>query len=302
MNQHLLDIESLSGARIKALLERADQLAEGDPPRQCSGTVANLFFEPSTRTRVSFQIAARRLGLEVVNIDHSASSTRKGESLEDTAQTLAAMDVETIVLRHPEEHAPLRLAAMAPGTKIQVVNAGDGCHAHPSQALLDALTLRRAGFALEGLKIVLIGDIAHSRVARSDIALFARLGAGEIRIAGPAEFMPAPGLFPEAARFDRLEPALDGVDAIVCLRIQRERIEQGGYSDGAAFHRQWGVSTERLDALSPEVRILHPGPVNRGIELAGELINDRRSLIVQQVRNGVYLRTALFEQLHAVDG
>lgn len=297
MTRHLLDIASLDRADIESLLGRTLELADGAPCRARAGSVANLFFEPSTRTRVSFQMAARRLGLDVVNIEHQASSASKGESLIDTANTLAAMGVAALVLRHPDDGAAAGLAGGLGADGLSVVNAGDGQHAHPSQALLDAATLASAGFSWRGLRLALIGDIRHSRVARSDIALFARLGAAEIRIAGPQEFMPEAGDLPEATRVDNIDAAIAGVDAVICLRIQRERMAATGYPDGAAFHRRWGLNAARLQAMPEHARILHPGPVNRGVELAGDLADSPRALILEQVRIGVHLRTALFEWL-----
>jgi len=300
MTRHLLDIDSLGLGDIEHLLARTGELAGGAPCRARAGTVANLFFEPSTRTRVSFEMAARRLGLDVINIEHQASSASKGESLIDTGNTLAAMGIATLVVRHPDDGAA---AALATGLDegIAIVNAGDGQHAHPSQALLDAATLASAGLGGRGLKLALIGDIRHSRVARSDIALFKRLGAAEIRIAGPEEFMPGTDELPEATRINDIDAALVGVDAVICLRIQRERIAATGYPDGAAFHRRWGLTAPRLKAMPEHARILHPGPVNRDVEIAGELIDSPRALILEQVRVGVYLRTAVFEWLLGAD-
>lgn len=298
---HLVDVGTLSDATIHRLLKRTAELLDGAAPMTVQGTVANLFFEPSTRTRVSFELAARRVGLEVVNIDHSSSSATKGETLEDTARTLAAMGVGLIVVRHPEDGAAERLARLADtlpaDQRFVVINAGDGCRGHPTQALLDAATLSRAGLVPSGLKIALIGDLRHSRVARSDVELLARLGAAEIRIAGPAEFMPGAGEFGPARRFASIDEAIAGVDAVICLRIQRERIRAGGYSDGDAFHRAWGLTPERLAALPDHARVLHPGPVNRGVELDSAVADDPRALILDQVRTGVHLRTAVFELL-----
>jgi len=300
MTRHLLDIDSLRQDDIEYLLARAGELAGGAPCRVRAGTVANLFFEPSTRTRVSFEMAARKLGLDVINIEHRASSASKGESLIDTGNTLSAMGIAALVLRHPDDGAA---AALATGLEdgIAVVNAGDGQHAHPSQALLDAATLASAGLSGAGLRLALIGDIRHSRVARSDIALFKRLGAAEIRIAGPQEFMPDSGELAEARRVGDIDAALADVDAVICLRIQRERIAATGYPDGATFHRRWGLTRARLKVMPEHARILHPGPVNRDVELAGELIDSPRALILEQVRIGVYLRTALFEWLLGAD-
>lgn len=297
MTRHLLDIEQLTRSDITGLLERAGALAAGAGCEKRTGTVANLFLEPSTRTRVSFQMAARRLGLDVINIEQQHSSASKGESLVDTARTLAAMGVSAIVIRHPDDFAASALASALAGTNVGIVNAGDGQHAHPSQALLDAATLAHAGLAWSGLKLAIVGDIRHSRVARSDIALLSRLGAAEIRIAGPEEFMPDAGELPEALRMPDIDAALDGVDALICLRIQRERMNASGIPDGAAFHARWGLTAQRLAAMPPHARFLHPGPVNRDVEVADALVDSPRSLILEQVRIGVHLRTALFEWL-----
>ena len=297
MTRHLLDIEHLDRIDIMSLLARTGELAAGAACGKRVGEVANLFLEPSTRTRVSFQIAARRLGLDVVNIEQRHSSASKGESLVDTARTLAAMGVRAIVLRHPENFIAADLASALVDGDVGIVNAGDGQHAHPSQALLDAATLAHAGFEWSGLKLAVIGDIRHTRVARSDIALLSRLGAAEIRIAGPEEFMPDAGELPEAMRMSEIEAALDGVDAVICLRIQRERMAASGYPDGAAFHARWGLTAERLAAMPDHARFLHPGPVNRDVEIADALVDSPRSLILEQVRIGVHLRTALFEWL-----
>lgn len=297
MTRHLLDIARLSEVEILAMLTRTGELAAGAACGRRIGAVANLFLEPSTRTRVSFQIAARRLGLDVINIEQQHSAARKGESLVDTARTLAAMGVRAIVVRHPDDFAATRLAAALAADKVGIVNAGDGQHAHPSQALLDAATLAHAGLKWSGLKLAIIGDIRHSRVARSDIELLSRLGAAEIRIAGPKAFMPDAGELPQAARMSDIESALDGVDAVICLRIQRERMAASGHPDGEAFHARWGLTAERLAGMPMHARFLHPGPVNRDIEIADALLDSPRSLILDQIRIGVQLRTALFEWL-----
>lgn len=297
MTRHLLDIEHLKKADIRSLLARTGELAAGEACGKRIGAVANLFLEPSTRTRVSFQMAARRLGLDVINIEQQHSSASKGESLADTGRTLGAMGVQAIVLRHPEDFAAAGLASALAGGNVAIVNAGDGQHAHPSQALLDAATLAHAGFEWSGLKLAIVGDIRHSRVARSDIALFSRLGVAEMRIAGPEEFMPDTSELPEAIRVPDIDTAVDGIDAVICLRIQRERMAASGHPDGPAFHARWGLTADRLAAMPAHARILHPGPVNRGVEIADALVDSPRSLILEQVRIGVHLRTALFEWL-----
>lgn len=298
MSRHLLDIEHFDRSELEAIIERGVELSAGAACRARSGTVANLFFEPSTRTRVSFEMAARRLGLEVVNIDHSKSSTSKGESLADTGRTLAAMGIDAIVLRHPEDHAAAGLAASLDGLPTGVINAGDGQHAHPSQALLDAVSLRIAGFDdWSRLRVAIVGDIRHSRVARSDAALFERLGVSELRLVGPAAFLPDDEEMAGATRYADLDRALDGADVVICLRIQRERIGSSGYPDGPSFHDEWGLTEARLARMPPHARILHPGPVNRDVEISAALVEAPQSLILQQVRAGIHLRTALFEWL-----
>ncbi|MDT8409717.1 MAG: aspartate carbamoyltransferase catalytic subunit [Wenzhouxiangellaceae bacterium] len=294
---HLLDIRQLDDSAIEQLLARSAELSSGAACHRRSGTIANLFCEPSTRTRVSFEMAARRLGLEVVNIDQAASSVSKGESLTDMARTLAAMGIGAIVLRHPDDFAAERLAATLPANGPAIINAGDGIHAHPSQALLDAATLAESGVDFAQMKVAIVGDLRHSRVARSDIELFSRLGVAEIRIAGPASLLPEPHPWPQVTRMNNLDAAIDGVDIIICLRIQRERIDAQAYPDGEAFHRDWGLTEQRAARLPEHVRILHPGPVNRGIEIADQVADSPRSLILEQVRIGVHLRTALFEWL-----
>lgn len=297
MSRHLLDIESLDPARIRQLIDRARELAAGAAPTRRHGTVANLFLEPSTRTRVSFELAARRLGLDVVNIEHASSSSSKGESLADTARTLAAMGVAVIVLRHPQDGAAADLALELGPTGPAIVNAGDGKNAHPSQALLDAAVLEAHGIDWPTARIAILGDIRHSRVARSDLELFYRLGASDLRIAGPPEFLPEADVLTMARRCDSLDQALADLDALICLRIQRERIAGIAQPDGEEFHRRWGLSEERASRLAPQTRILHPGPVNREVEIASGVLDSPRALVLEQVRFGLHLRTAVFEQL-----
>lgn len=297
MKRHLLSIGQLDDASIRGLIDRTVELANGAPPMARKGRMATLFFENSTRTRISFELAARRLGLEVIHVDHSRSSASKGESLVDTVQTLTAMEIDTIVLRHPEDGVAENLVQALGSDGPTVINAGDGCNAHPSQALLDAATLERRRCPWSDRRILLVGDLRHSRVARSDIELFRRLGAGELRIAGPEEFIPQP--LPEGVDyFDDLDAALQGVDVVMCLRIQHERIEGGTrFADSAEYHRAWGLTEQRAERLGNDVVVMHPGPVNRGIEIAGSIVDGPRSLILEQVRIGVHLRTAVFEWL-----
>lgn len=299
MNRHLLDIETLPPGVAESLIRRATALSQGASPKPCDGEVALLFWEPSTRTRVSFELAAHRVGLHPVVIDPFRSSSVKGESVEDTVATLAAMGIEVLVVRHADAGTAARIAALPMAESVAVVNAGDGANAHPSQALLDAATLVDAGVDLANLHIVFFGDLRHSRVARSAAALYRRLGVREFRIVGPPEMMPEADdpAFRGAVRFHDLDEALVDVDAVNCLRIQRERIVDLEIASESVYHRQWGLTAERAERLPGHVRILHPGPVNRGVEIDPRVVEDSRSLILRQVRMGVYLRMAVFEWL-----
>ncbi len=296
--RHLLDIDGLTDADIESLINRACALAGGARPGCIKATVANLFFEPSTRTRISFELAAMRLQLHVVNMEMERTSSVKGESLEDTAATLAAMGVDGLVVRHPESGSAPQLAAALPGG-MQLVNAGDGVRAHPSQALLDAATLRVRGIQTAGLKLAIIGDIRHSRVAASGLRLWPRLGVTEVRLAGPADLMPSAS--PAAGVFycDSLDEAVDEADVIMMLRIQRERMDRSGWPDPAGYHAHWGLTSSHLERAAPGCVVMHPGPINRGIELSAEVADGDRSLILEQVRMGVFTRMAIFEWLFA---
>ncbi len=293
--RHLLDIDSLDDSSIRQLIDRARALASGAEPPAVGGTMANLFFEPSTRTRVSFQLAALGCAMRVINIELDRSSSTKGETLEDTVATLAAMGVDCLVLRHPETGRCARLATVAPAG-LRLLNAGDGSGEHPSQALLDAATIEAAGYRWPQLTLTIVGDIRHSRVARSGIALFRRLGAGRIRLAGPAALLPdAPPAGVEICQ--TLEQAVAGADLIMMLRVQRERMDAAGWPDPAAYHRDWGLRPEHLQRAGPGCRVMHPGPINRGMEIDSAVADGPRSLILEQVRMGVSARMALLEWL-----
>jgi aspartate carbamoyltransferase catalytic subunit len=296
--RHLLDIDSLETDSLQRLIDRSCELAEGASPTSLDRIVANLFFEPSTRTRVSFELAATGLGMRVINIELDRSSATKGESLEDTAATLAAMGVDCLVLRHPETGRPQQLAqALAPG--MHLLNAGDGIGAHPSQALLDAATLASQGLVWKDLKLAIVGDIRHSRVAGSDIRLFQRLGVGELCLAGPPSLVPTE-LAAERVKICRtLEEAVTDADVVMMLRVQRERMDAGGWPDPGAYHRDWGLRGEHLALARPDCRVMHPGPINRGMEICAQVADGPQSLILEQVRMGVHARMAIFEWLFA---
>jgi aspartate carbamoyltransferase catalytic subunit len=306
--RHLLDVDELSSRQIDALMARAADFravvdAGGTPPAALAGRrVALLFAEPSTRTRLSFEIAARNLGAQTFVIDPGGSSLVKGESLADTARTLTALGVDLLVMRHHRAGAPWVAARYFGGT---VVNAGDGWHAHPSQALLDLFTLRRhwsartdgAAAALRGRKIVIVGDLRHSRVARSNMITLTAAGA-EVWACGPAAWLRG---WPGRRVSSELDAALAGADAVMALRVQKERMK-GTSLELDAYVARYQLSEARLRQAAPGAVVLHPGPVNIGIELTAELASGPRSLILEQVHNGVPVRMAVLAELAANSG
>ena len=297
--RHLLTLDGISHEALTSLLIRAQAFAEGHYDRRALDglAVCTLFFEPSTRTRMSFQLAAQRLGAHTLNFDASTSSTRKGETALDTLKNLEAMGVRGFVIRHHEDGAVATLAEHAnAGTSL--VNAGDGRSAHPTQGLLDMLTLRQAkGTDFSGLRVLIVGDVRHSRVARSDLHALRALGTGEIRVCGPA------GLLPDAATLDGctvshdLDAALEGVDAVMMLRLQRERMEEGLIASLDDYHRDYGLTAARLKRAAADAIVMHPGPINRGVEITDEVADGPQSLILTQVANGVAARMAVLEAL-----
>jgi len=251
--------------------------------------MVTLFYENSTRTRTSFDLAAKFLSADTVGLSASSSSVAKGESLRDTGLTLNAMGVDVVVIRHPASGAAEYLAGCIPAA---VINAGDGTHEHPTQALLDLFTIREKKGSLAGLKVVIVGDILHSRVARSNIWGLTKLGA-EVRVTGPATLMP-PEIEQMGARvYNRMEDALEGADVVNMLRIQLERQQQGLFPSLREYSRLFGLNQDRLELTSPNAIILHPGPVNRGVEIDAGVAYGSRSVINEQVTNGVAVRMAL---------
>lgn len=285
-------------ARIEQFLALAAEFQKTPPPRTLTGKrLLLLFYEASTRTRTSFEVAARRLGAETVSVSAQASSIEKGESLLDTVYTLRAMAIDGIVMRHGSSGAPRLVADHA---DVPVINAGDGMHEHPTQALLDGFTILRHRGSIAGLKVAIIGDILHSRVARSNILLLSRLGA-ELRLCGPRTLLP-----PEFAaygdnvhRYGELEPALDGADVVMVLRIQMERMHESFFPSEAEYVSRFSVTAERLRAARPDALVMHPGPVIRGVEISAEVADSPQSVIREQVENGVLIRMAV---LHAALG
>jgi aspartate carbamoyltransferase catalytic subunit len=297
--RHLLDLESLQAAEMEEILRTADAMLEvlerpiKRVPTLRGRTVMHLFYEPSTRTRHSFELACKVLGADSLSMAAASSSVAKGESLVDTGRTAAAMGVDAIVLRHPSSGAPHLLARRA---GVSVVNAGDGTHEHPTQGLLDLYTVRRRKGRIRGLRLVIVGDVLHSRVARSAVWGFGRLGA-EVICCGPPTLMP-PGLEEAGARVAwDLDRALEGADVVMALRIQSERQEAGLLPSLGEYRARWGLDARRLGRAKPDVLLMHPGPVNRGVELAAEAMELDSSAIEEQVRNGVAVRMAVLYHL-----
>ncbi len=300
----LCDIDDLDRSSALALLDRAQALhaaALGRAPALSSlagRTVVNLFFENSTRTRTSFSLAARRLGAEVVDFQAHTSSAGKGESLLDTWATLRAMGCDAFIVRHSEDGAVAgladRIGQLEGDTGSPVINAGSGRRAHPTQALLDALTIRQRKPDLSALTVAIIGDIRHSRVARSNLKLLPMLGIGELRVAAPPALQ-ADELPPGVRRLDAIEPALAGADVVMMLRLQRERMAAAQVADGEAYFRDWGLTSRRLALAAPDAIVMHPGPINREVEIASEVADGSQSVILTQVGNGVAVRMAVLE-------
>lgn len=293
---HLLSIDSLTDADIAAILsEGARWFDFNRTPRRNEHrldglTVLNAFFENSTRTLLSFEIAANRLGAQVVTMQVEMSSIKKGETLEDTARTLNAMRPDALVIRHGKSGAPADVAAIM---DCPVINAGDGTGEHPTQALLDAATLQRHFGRIEGLKVAICGDIRHSRVARSNAKLLERLGA-EVRLAGP------PNLMPDGSHGRSIDEAVEGADAVMMLRIQRERMNDDLGDAPGEFLDRYGLTAARFAKAAPHAMVMHPGPINRGVEIDGALADDpERSLVLTQVEMGVAVRMACLDRLTA---
>lgn len=297
---HLLSIDGLTPDAVYHMMERANYYVEKnrEPDKKHAilkgRTLINLFFENSTRTRTSFELAGKRLGADVINMSASSSSTKKGETLIDTAMTLNAMHPDFIAVRHPESGAPHLLARKV---ECSVINAGDGCHEHPTQALLDAFTISQAKRRFEGLNVAICGDILHSRVARSNIKLLNLLGA-KVRIIAPPTLMPcAPESFGVEPFYD-MRKGLKGVDIIMMLRLQLERMEGNFIPSVREYFHYYGLNEEKLSYAKSDALIMHPGPINRGVEIDSKLADDlNRSVILQQVEMGVAVRQAVLELL-----
>ncbi|HVA62723.1 MAG TPA: aspartate carbamoyltransferase catalytic subunit [Terriglobales bacterium] len=294
--EHLLGIEGLPLPRIERLLARAARFQTHPPPRHLAGKrLLLLFYEASTRTRTSFEVAARRLGAETVSVTASSSSIEKGESLLDTVYTLRAMVIDAIVVRHASSGAP---QLVADHVDVPVLNAGDGMHEHPTQALLDGFTILRHRPAIAGLRIAIIGDILHSRVARSNILLLTRLGA-EVRLCGPRTLLPPEfsSYGPRVSLTYELEDALADADVVMVLRIQMERMRESFFPSEAEYVARYSVTRGRLRAARPDALIMHPGPMIRGVEITADVADSPQSVIREQVENGVLIRMAALAEM-----
>ena len=305
--KHLVSIRDLSKEQALSLLQDAQEFSQVNTreikkmPTLRGRTVVNLFFENSTRTRVSFEIAATRLSADVINVSAESSSVTKGESLRDTAQTLEALGADCIVIRHPESGASRQLADMG-WISSSVINAGDGTNEHPTQGLLDALTMQqRIGIDLSGVRVLIVGDILHSRVARSNLLLLTTLGA-EVTLAGPSTLLP--DTFTDMGgriSHDFDQSLSEKPDVVMMLRVQKERMLSNFENDEAKYIKDWSLSSQRLNSLTKSSLVMHPGPINRGLEISSEAADDLRSTILLQVANGVAVRMAVLRSVLAVD-
>jgi aspartate carbamoyltransferase catalytic subunit len=306
----LLGIRELSVEEITTILDTATSFKEINErpikkvPTLRGKTVINFFFESSTRTRTSFEIAAKRLSADSINISASTSSVTKGETLADTARNLQAMAPDAIVIRHPSPGVPQQLARLIDAA---IINGGDGAHEHPTQALLDAFTIREQKGRIAGLRVAIIGDIRHSRVARSNTHLLTKLGA-QVRIAGPRPLIPPDyeSIVEDASDSlivcDRIEAAIEGADVVMMLRIQRERMSEAFFPSLKEYSIQYGLTLKRLERAAKDAIVMHPGPMNRGVEISSDVADSNRSLILEQVHNGVAVRMAILFLLIGAEG
>ena len=301
---HLLTLEGMPKEQIIYILDTARQFVSVTSPNRevkkvpllRGKSVFNLFFENSTRTRTTFEIAANRLSADIINLDIPTSSTSKGESLIDTIDNLIAMQADIFVVRHNISKAPIEIANHVP-EHVHVINAGDGSHQHPTQGLLDAYTMRHFKEDFSKLKVAIIGDILHSRVAKSNIHALTTLGCHDIRAIGPESLLPsdlAKDLNALGVKiFHKVEDGIKDADVVMTLRIQKERMDEGQVPDGAAFFSQFGLNAERLALAKPDAIVMHPGPMNRGVEIASDIADSKQSVILSQVTFGIAIRMAV---------
>lgn len=293
--KHFLEISQLSHQDVTHLIQRALHFKNNAMyPVYPACPVINLFYENSTRTRVSFELAAKHLGMPVVNLDLQGSSESKGEVIEDTVKTLVAMGIKLFVIRHVQDGLPQMLAGMV-GDGVHIVNAGDGKHAHPSQAMLDFMTIKESKPDLTKLKIAIVGNIRHSRVANSLQCLSAILGVGELVLVAPERWQPVTVHYGRVT--DSLRDGIGDADVVICLRVQKERLGSGEALDLDSYHRDYALTRETLAYAKRDARVMHPGPINRGVEIDDDVADGLQSCILEQVKNGVFMRMAILESL-----
>ncbi len=296
--QHFIDLEGLDAAILTQILDTAEGFTGVNDrkirqvPLMRGKTVANLFFENSTRTRTAFELATKRLSADILNVDMVTSSTSKGESLLDTLNVLEALQCDMFIVRHSDSGAAHFIARHV-SPEINIINGGDGQHSHPTQGMLDMFTIRRHKGDFSKLCVVVIGDIKHSRVARSDIAALVTLGAGEIRVVGPRTLMPADVESLGVVIYPTVETALKGADVVMGLRLQKERMTTATVPSAGEFYRTYGLTPERLKLAKPDALVMHPGPTNRGVEIAGSVADGKQSVILEQVTYGIAIRMAV---------
>lgn len=292
---HFLEISQLSRQQIESLLQRALEFKyQSDYPHYRHDTVANLFYENSTRTRVSFELAANHLSMPVVNLDLQSSSETKGEVIEDTINTLAAMGIRYFVIRHQQDGLQQNLANHL-GDAVHIINAGDGTHAHPSQALLDMLTITEQKPQLAQLKIALLGNVRHSRVANSFQHICSKLGVGELVFIAPELWQPQSPHYGRVT--NNIHEGLEDADVVICLRVQRERLLAEDHLDLDSYRNDFALTQKSLAYAKPDAMVMHPGPMNRGVEIDSDVADGAQSFILEQVANGVFARMAIFDAL-----
>ena len=303
--RHFLSINNISKILFNEILERAESFQVPGTreikklPLLRGKTVANLFFEPSTRTRTTFELAAKKLSADVINVDIQTSATRKGESLKDTLRTLESMQTDIFIVRHPESGAAKFIAELV-GDHVSVINAGDGRHEHPTQAMVDMFTIRKNKRNLSDLIVSIVGDVNHSRVARSEIHALKLVGVKEIRVVGPKTLIPDQIEKLGVRAFFSLDEGLKGADVIIALRLQRERMQSALLPSEKEYYRCFGLTQERLKLAKKDAIVMHPGPINRGVEIESSVADGTQSVILEQVSNGITVRMAVMAILSAL--
>lgn len=304
LGQHFLSVQHLTASQIHNLLDLAEQFLNAQdelifsPALLKHKTIVNCFLENSTRTRCSFELAAHRLGAYVLNFDASVSSTNKGETLFDTIDYLRAMQADLFVIRHSQEGIPAKIAAHL-NNSASVINAGDGCHEHPTQAMLDMFSIRRYKSDFKKLSVAIVGDVAHSRVAQSDVYALLALGVPDIRLVGPAQLLPNKSYGSQVSLHQDLSTGLADVDVVIALRIQKERMQEAALPNPNDYFHLYGITQDKIRYAKKDAIVMHPGPMNRGVEIASDVADGNQSVVFQQAKYGVAVRMAVMVALLA---